>query len=65
MFNDEKLKKTHVVRVRFNDYDYAKLLSGAELDGDQLAVFVRRLVANSLHDKTLLDSIIQSNRSQP
>jgi len=61
-YNNEKLKQTHQVRVRFNDYVYDEIVSYAEASEEQLAVFLRNIVINALSDPKALEALIKKHR---
>jgi len=61
-YNNEKLKQTHQVRVRFNDYVYDEIVSYAEASEEQLAVFLRNIVINALNDPKALEALIKKHR---
>jgi hypothetical protein len=61
-YNNEKLKQTHQVRVRFNDYVYAEIVSHAEASEEQLAVFLRNIVIKTLNDPEALKALIKNHR---
>jgi len=59
MYPDVKRKKTHVIRVRFDDYEYGELQNKANLTGEQMAVLVRDLVNKALHNDEFILSLQQ------
>lgn len=62
MYHDEKAKKTHVIRTRFNDYVYEDLVSCAQAKQMQLGVLLRHIVVEVMQHPEILETLTKNNK---